>query len=65
MSDQKTKVELRFAIHAVGVALCVYQKSPDTGLAGGIVALETFHLGAGTFVDLFGATSTIHFIYSL
>jgi len=65
MSNQKTKVELGVAVHTLGVALCVGQKGADTGFAGGIVALETFHLGAGTFVQFFGATGTIHFIYSL
>jgi hypothetical protein len=54
---------LSFAVHAVGVALCVGQKGADAGFAGGIVALETFHLGAGAFVNFFGATGTIHFIY--
>jgi hypothetical protein len=65
MPNKKTKVELSFAVHAMRVALCVGQKGADTGLAGRIVALETFHLGSGAFVDFFGATGTIHFIYSL
>jgi hypothetical protein len=65
MANQKTKVELSFAVHAVSVALRVGQEGADAGLAGGIVALETFYFRAGTFVQFFGATSTIHFIYSL
>jgi hypothetical protein len=46
----------------MGIALRAGQKGADTGLASRIVAFETFHFGAGTFVDFFGATSTIHFI---
>jgi hypothetical protein len=43
MANQKTKVELRFAVHAVSVALCVVQKGADASFACGIVALETFY----------------------
>ena len=62
MSNQKTEVELGFAVHAMGVALRVGQKGTDTSFAGRIVALETFYFGSGTFIYFFGATSTIHFI---
>jgi hypothetical protein len=50
MSNQKTKIELGFAVHAVSVALRAGQKGANTCFASRIVALETFYFGAGTFV---------------